>query len=83
MWKCENVKYENVRDNLIKYNCPSCNKDYLNTIYKEPKKRFKNTFKFSNNDISNFILLVRKGAIWMNGKSLMKHHCLKKNFIAN
>ena len=61
MWKCENVKYENVRDNLIKYNCPSCNKDYLNTIYKEPKKRFKNTFKFSNNDISNFILLVRKG----------------------
>ena len=24
-------------------------------------KRFKNTFKFSNNDINNFILLLRKG----------------------
>ena len=25
------------------------------------KKRFRNTFKFSNNDINKFILLLRKG----------------------
>ena len=27
----------------------------------ELKKRFKNTFKFCNNDINKFILLLRKG----------------------
>ena len=28
---------------------------------KNLKKRFKNTFKFSNNDINYFLLLLRKG----------------------
>ena len=28
---------------------------------KNKKKRFKNTFKFSNNDINKFILLLTKG----------------------
>ena len=28
---------------------------------KNKKKRFKNTFKFSDNDINKFILLLRKG----------------------
>ena len=28
---------------------------------KNQKTRFKNTFKFSNNDINKFILLLRKG----------------------
>ena len=46
---------------LLKYRCLSCNKDYSNKIDEELKKRFKNTFKFSNNDINKFILLLRKG----------------------
>ena len=46
---------------MIKYRCLSCNKDYSNKIVEELKKRFKNTFKFSNNDINKFILLLRKG----------------------
>ena len=29
---------------------------------KNKKKRFKNTFQFSHNDINKFILLLRKGA---------------------
>ena len=45
---------------MIKYKCLSCNKDYSNKINEELKKRFKNTFKFSNNDINKFILLLRK-----------------------
>ena len=32
-----------------------------NKIDEELKKRFKNTFEISNNDINNFILLLRKG----------------------
>ena len=74
---------------MIKHQCLSCNKIYSKKNDQELKKRIKNTFKFSNNDINKFILLVRKGvypdeyvSIWMNEKSLMKHHYLeKKNFI--
>ena len=46
---------------MIKHKCLSCNKNYSNKIDKELKKRFNNTFKFSNNDINKFILLLRKG----------------------
>ena len=45
----------------MKYKCLSCNKDYSNKIDEELKKRFKDTFKFSNNDINKFIVLLRKG----------------------
>ena len=48
-----------MKDNLIKYKFLSCNENYSNKIDEELKKRFKNTFKFSNNDINKFILLLR------------------------
>ena len=81
------LDYESVKDNLIKYKCLYCNEDYSKKFDEELKERFKNTFKFSNNYINKFILLLKKVfilvSIWMNWKSLMKHHCLKrKNFIA-
>ena len=44
----------------MKYKCLSSNKSYSNKIDEELKKRFKNTFKFTNNDINKFILLLRK-----------------------
>ena len=47
-------------DNLIKYKCLSCNKDYLNKLDEKFKNKFKNTFKFSYNDINRFILLLGK-----------------------
>ena len=63
--KCINcdcfLEYESVKDNLIKYKCLSCNKDYRNRLDEKFKKRFKNTFKFYDNDIPKFILLLRKG----------------------
>ena len=37
------------------------NKDYSSKLYEKLKKRFKNTFKFSNIDMNEFILLLRKG----------------------
>ena len=55
------LEYENVKDNLVKYKCLSCNKDYSNKVDEDLKKRFKNTFKFSYNDINKFTLLLRKG----------------------
>ena len=45
---------------MLKYKCLSCNKDYSNKIDEELKKQFKNTFKFSNNDINKLMLLLRK-----------------------
>ena len=56
--KCNDC--ESAKDNWIKYICLSCNKDYSSKIDEELRKRFKNTFKFSNNDINKFILLLRK-----------------------
>ena len=44
---------------MIKYKCLSWSKDYSNKIDEELKKQFKNAFKFSNNDINEFILLLR------------------------
>ena len=45
---------------LIKYKFLSYNKDLSNKTDEELKERFKNTFKFSNNDINKFIFLLRK-----------------------
>ena len=39
----------------------SCNKDYSNKLNEKLKKWFKNTSKFSNDDINKFILLSKKG----------------------
>ena len=55
------LEYDGVNNNLTKYKCLSCNKEYINKIDKALKKQFKNTFKFSNNNINKFILLLRKG----------------------
>ena len=55
------LEYESAKYNLIKCKCLSCNKDYSSKTDKDLKKRFKNIFKFSINDISKIILLLRKG----------------------
>ena len=41
------LEYESVKDNLTKYKCSYCNKNYSNKIDKELKKKLKSTFKFS------------------------------------
>ena len=50
------LEYESGMDNLMKYKYLSCNKDYSKKLDEKLKKEFKNTFKFSNNDINKFIL---------------------------
>ena len=46
------LEYESVKDNLIKYKFLSFNKDDSNKLDEKLKKQFKNTFKFSDNDIN-------------------------------
>ena len=45
----------------MKYKCLSCNKVYSNKLDEEWKKKFKNTFKFSNNDVNKPVSLLREG----------------------
>ena len=63
--KCKHecfLEYESVKDNLIKYKCLSCLlQDYSNKLDEKFKKWFQNTFKFSDNDINKFVLLLRQG----------------------
>ena len=54
------LEYESFSGNLIKYECLSCDKNYSNKIDDKLKNKFQTTFKFSNNDINYFILLLRK-----------------------
>ena len=49
------LEHESVKNNLKKYSYLSCNKNYSEKLNEELKKKFTNTFKFSNNDINKFI----------------------------
>ena len=40
------LEYESLTNNLIKYKCLSCNKDNLNKLDEELKKRFKKYLSF-------------------------------------
>ena len=55
------LKYPNFKDDLIKCKCLFCNKICLRKFDEKLKKRFFNSYKFSNNDNNKFILLLRKG----------------------
>ena len=75
----------------MRYKCLSCNRNYSNKLDEELKKKFKNTFKFSNNDIKKFILLLRKSVYpykyvddWekFNETTLPEKKKKKKKFIA-
>ena len=54
------LEYESVKDNLIKDKGLSCNKDYSNKLHGKLKKRFKNTFTFSDNDINKFVVIKKR-----------------------
>ena len=48
------IKYTRVKDDLIKHKCLCCNKNYQRKCNKDLKKRFVNTYKFSDNDMNKF-----------------------------
>ena len=52
------LEYTNFKGNLIKHKCFCCNKNYQIKCDENLKKRFFNTYKFSNRDIKKVILLT-------------------------
>ena len=53
-------EYESVKDNLIKYKCLSCNKDYSNKFDEELKKKLSNIFKEIQEQWHYYIYFVVK-----------------------
>ena len=89
--KCVDCKsdlsYMKVIDETLIFRCFNCKKNYKKEINKELIKRFPSTYKFCNNDLNKFVMLLEKVfilmSIWMVGINLMKHQYLAKNhFIA-
>ena len=52
------LEYTNFKDDLIEYKCLYCNKNYQHKFDEKLKEQLFNTYKFSNNDNTNFILLL-------------------------
>ena len=55
------LDYMTTKDDKIIFRCFSCKKNYKKDFNKELIKRFANTYKFCNNDLNRFIMLLRKG----------------------
>ena len=71
-----------INEKLI-FKCIDCEKEYEKEFNKEVIERFANTYKFCDNDLDKFIMLLRKVFthmnILMNGINLMKKYCQVKN----
>ena len=63
--KCINCKsdisYMKVMDETLTFRCFNCKKNYKKEINKELIERFASTYKFCNNDLNKFVMLLRKG----------------------
>ena len=49
-----------INEKLI-FKCIDCEKEYEKEFNKELRERFENTYKFCDNDLNKFIMLLRKG----------------------
>ena len=63
--KCVDCKsdlsYMKVVDETLIFRCFNCKKNYEKEINKELIERFASTYKFCNNDLNKFVMLLRKG----------------------
>ena len=63
--KCTDCKsyfdYMTTKDEQLIFRCFECKKNYKKDFNKELIKRFANIYEFCNEDINQFILLLRKG----------------------
>ena len=60
--KCKsNLCFVNVLKEKLIFKCIDCEKGYEKEFNKELVERFANTYKFWNNDLNKFLILLRKG----------------------
>ena len=85
--KCINCKsdisFMKVMDETLIFRCFNCKKNYKKEINKELIERFASNYKFCNNDLNKFVMLLRKGVYpyeCMDGwDKFMKHQYSAKN----
>ena len=85
--KCINCKsdisYMKVMDETLIFRCFNWKRNYKKEINKELKERFASTYKFCNNDLNKFVMLLRKGVYpyeyMVVGINLTKHQYPAKN----
>ena len=60
--KCKsNLCFVRAMNEKLIFKCIDCEKEYEKEFNKELLERFANTYKFCNNDLNKFIMLLRKG----------------------
>ena len=60
--KCKsNLCFVRAINEMLIFKCIDCEKEYEKEFNKELIERFANTYKFCNNDLDKFIMLLRKG----------------------
>ena len=79
------LEYKSLNENLIKYQCSTCHKDYLNKMDEKLKSDLWIYSSVLITVLINLVLYLEKVFIhrktWMKVKILMKHHWLKKKII--
>ena len=80
--------FNGIKNCRLHYKCKECNDESYTSI-NGINKKFPNTYRFCNEDVNKFVLLLRKGvylyeylymfiliclSLWITGKNLMKHH---------
>ena len=72
------LEYTSVKDDFIEYKCLCCNMNYHKKFDENLTKNFANAYKFFNQDIKKFILLLWKGVYpykYMDDWEIsMRHH---------
>ena len=90
--KCVDCKsdlgYMKLMDKTLIFRCFNCKKNYKKEINKELIERFASTYKFCNNDLNKFVMLLRKGVYhyeYMDGWDRFNKTSIpnKKSFYSN
>ena len=60
--KCKsNLFFVNAVNEKLIFKCINCEKDYEKEFNKQLMERFENTYKFCDNDLNKFLILLKKG----------------------
>ena len=59
------LDYMTTKDEQLIFRCFSCKKNYEKDVNKELIERFANIYEFCNGDLNKFILLLRKGFLFI------------------
>ena len=84
--KCKsNLCFPRAINEKLIFKCIDCEKEYEKEFNKELIERFANTYKFCDNDLNKFLILLRKGCEYMDEWNKFNEKVLpsKESFYSN